>query len=141
MAATGCGQHQTLTLTLTLALTLMLALNVCRIQFHMDTAVEGISLLSSQVQYATKGDTHKTETFDLILGADGRNSMVREAMQAANGRMTVDINVEDVEYSSVCGLQPQGTFHICGLQKAQYFDYASHFVQLAGSALPLRIAC
>lgn len=80
---------------------------LCRVTFFWDTQIEDIDLTGRTVQYSSGGDT-STADYDLIIGADGRNSRVRSAMQALNSRMRVDIVPNDRHYISFAALQPQG---------------------------------
>ena len=53
------------------------------------------------------------ETFDLIVGADGRRSKVREAMQANDPRMTVDVVPGWRSYKSFKDLPATGNAELC----------------------------
>ena len=72
----------------------------------MQVAVKDVDIASRTVSYTDSSGVPRREQFDLIIGTDGRNSAVREAMQASNKGMRVDMVPNDQSYISFCGLRP-----------------------------------
>ena len=78
-----------------------------RIQLINGASVDSLDLPGGSLRYSN-GKGLSQESFDLIVGTDGRNSQVREAMQADDPSMTVDMVPGPRSYVSFAGLPPTG---------------------------------
>lgn len=55
-----------------------------QVKFHFDTRIEAVDVLEGNVHFEAKG-LPQSQTFDLIIGADGAGSVVRKAMVEQTG--------------------------------------------------------
>ena len=87
---------------------------LCRITFNFEVNVANIDINNCTLKYADSNGGSKHERFGLIIGADGRNSQVRQAMQLHNPRLKTTERSVDRFYKSFTGLPPEGaTGHAC----------------------------
>ena len=82
-------------------------LRVRRIEFLMGADVTDLDLAQGRVRYRDHQGS-RSQAFDLIIGADGKNSTVRGALQAGNRDLQVDIAPGNRYYTSFAGLPPEG---------------------------------
>ena len=78
----------------------------CRITFKMEASISHVDILNRRLIYTQKGSSPVEEQYDLIIGCDGRSSMVRQAMHDCNKAMNTTIVPADRFYISFCGLEP-----------------------------------
>ena len=78
----------------------------CRITFKMEASISEVDTAQRTISYTQKGGAPATEQYDLIIGCDGANSIVRQAMHKRNKAMTTTIVPADRFYISFCGLEP-----------------------------------
>lgn len=93
--------------------TLTIGMSVCRLSFHFDTNITRLDLLQQTIVSSDGKGRNQAQQYDLIIGADGRHSMVRQAMQDHNPLLKVKVVKSSRQYISFCSLQPEGTSSQC----------------------------
>ncbi|KAK9799716.1 hypothetical protein WJX73_002771 [Symbiochloris irregularis] len=77
------------------------------ITFHFSASTSNINFEDRTVTWSDANGHAHSQRFNLLVGADGRHSYVRQCMQAHNAKMKVTVVPADSWHLAFLGLQPQ----------------------------------
>ena len=82
--------------------------DLCRITTQWGCSLLDLDTVQSKVTYSTASGDTRSDTFDLIVGADGANSAVRSAMQRRDPELEVTHIPARRRYKPFYGLKAEG---------------------------------